>query len=486
MKKSLITGMLLAVILIAGVSLLAYPFISDSWNRFHQTHVVMNYADTVDQMEKEEYQRVLEAAYAYNAKLAERGLDWDMDEAEQKDYDAQLDVDPSGIMGYVNIPKIHVMLPVYHGTDESILQTAAGHLEGTSLPVGSKERSTGDESPSAGSHCVISGHRGLPSAKLFTDLDRLTEGDRFSMTVLNETVTYEVDQIRVVEPTDLSDLQIVPGEDFCTLLTCTPYGINTHRLLVRGHRIAGTMDDAAGKSLAFPFWPGLVIAMAAVFGLLFLLIVLMIVTRKRKTNGLFKMLVIAVALMLLLPVGTSPAKAAGADVPFSLTVHMANEAFIKEDPQLRDVTLEIYRLADPDDWERKMAMAQTGFDTKKAVSEKGYYLVVPMLGDEVETDDAGNAVVRTENWVYTFSPMVIAIPAKDPTEIDGKDAAAGYGDCTDAVIYAKADRRSVHGEAVVSTRDVRTGDMPPLLPVAGAFFAISTLAIVLWKKRSGA
>lgn len=280
--------MFLVVILIAGSLLLAYPFISDGWNRLHQTHAVMSYTDTVDQMEEEAYKRVLEAAYDYNRKLAERGVDWNMDEKEMGEYYTQLNIDPSGVMGYVHIPKIHVMLPVYHGVDETILQTAAGHLEATSLPVGSgsfpAENASLPDEGGYGSHCVISGHRGLPSAKLFTDLDRLTEGDRFSLTVLQETLTYEVDQIRVVEPTDLSDLQIVPGEDYCTLITCTPYGINTHRLLVRGHRIAGSMDDTAGESWMLRFWPDLIIAMAAVLGLLFLLIVLMVVTRKKKPH----------------------------------------------------------------------------------------------------------------------------------------------------------------------------------------------------------
>ena len=154
-----------------------------------------------------------------------------VNKADHKEYNEYLKVDDSGIMGYVDIPVIDCLLPIYHGIDESVLQVAIGHIEGTSLPVGGK-----------GSHCVISGHRGLPSARLFTDLDKMVEGDIFMLHTLDATLTYEVDQIRIVEPTDLSDLQIEEGEDLCTLVTCTPYGINTHRLLIRGHRIANRED----------------------------------------------------------------------------------------------------------------------------------------------------------------------------------------------------------------------------------------------------
>ena len=283
MKK--LTGVLLAIVLIAGASLLSYPTISDHWNRFHQTHAVMSYTDRVDHLEEAAYEQVLEAAYAYNHELAEKGPDWQPDGKQMAAYSGQLNIDASGVMGYLNIPKIHVTLPICHGTEETVLQTAVGHLEATSLPVGCKsydgrqERVT-DETE--GSHCVISGHRGLPSAKLFTDLDRLTEGDCFSITVLHETLTYEVDQIRVVEPTDLSNLQIVPGEDYCTLLTCTPYGINTHRLLVRGHRVENHSDEVHMMSDAFRFWPDLITPVAAAISLLILLIALVVVARRRK------------------------------------------------------------------------------------------------------------------------------------------------------------------------------------------------------------
>ena len=226
MKKNW-TTILLVVIFLVGIGLFAYPTFSDYWNSFHQSKAVASYVENVTNMDKEQYDKLWNEAVAYNAKLAETGIQWTMTDEEKKQYNEYLKVDDSGIMGYIDIPVIDCSLPIYHGTDESVLQIAIGHIEGSSLPVGG-----------AGSHCVISGHRGLPSARLFTDLDKLVEGDIFILHTLDATLTYEVDQIRIVEPTDLSDLQIEEGKDLCTLVTCTPYGINTHRLLVRGHRIA--------------------------------------------------------------------------------------------------------------------------------------------------------------------------------------------------------------------------------------------------------
>ena len=226
MKKNW-TTILLVVIFLVGIGLFAYPTFSDYWNSFHQSKAVASYVENVTNMDKEQYDKLWNEAVAYNAKLAETGIQWTMTDEEKKQYNEYLKVDDSGIMGYIDIPVIDCSLPIYHGTDESVLQIAIGHIEGSSLPVGG-----------AGSHCVISGHRGLPYARLFTDLDKLVEGDIFILHTLDATLTYEVDQIRIVEPTDLSDLQIEEGKDLCTLVTCTPYGINTHRLLVRGHRIA--------------------------------------------------------------------------------------------------------------------------------------------------------------------------------------------------------------------------------------------------------
>lgn len=280
-------GLILAVILIAGASLLAYPTVSNYWNQFHQTRAVMNYVEAVDHLNEDEYDEVLSSAYAYNRRLAETGFDWEPDAEQLADYDNQLNIEENGIMGYVNVPKINIMLPVYHGIDEAVLQTAIGHLEASSLPVGCESYSHESrevEDPAEGSHCLVSGHRGLPSAKLFTDLDRLVEGDQFSLTVLNETMTYEIDQIRIVEPTDLSDLQLELGQDYCTLITCTPYGINTHRLLVRGHRVENSFDEANIKPEAVRLEPVLVAPLVAAPILLILLIMLLIITGKKKTR----------------------------------------------------------------------------------------------------------------------------------------------------------------------------------------------------------
>lgn len=232
LKKNF-TTVILIVIGLVGVGLLAYPSFSNWWNSFHQSRAVASYMETVTNLSTEEYAKMIENAEKYNAKLAKSGVLWTMTEEQTKEYNEQLNINESGIMGYVDIPKVNIKLPIYHGVDEAVLQIAVGHIAGSSLPVGG--RST---------HCIISGHRGLPSARLFTDIDKLIEGDTFTMTVLNRTVTYEVDQIRIVEPTDLSDLQIEKNKDYCTLVTCTPYGINTHRLLVRGHRVDNAQGDA--------------------------------------------------------------------------------------------------------------------------------------------------------------------------------------------------------------------------------------------------
>ena len=220
---------LLLMTMAAGVGLIAYPSFSEYWNSVHQSNVVMSYAENVAKINTEEYEGILNEARRYNAELAERGLNLVLSKEEKKEYQEQLNIDDSGIIGYIRIKKINVMLPIYHGTEERVLINSVGHLEGSSLPVGG-----------ANTHCILSGHRGLPSAKLFTDLDRLRIGDTFILTVLNATLTYEVDNISVVEPSDLSRLEIEEGQDYCTLVTCTPYGVNTHRLLVRGRRISNS------------------------------------------------------------------------------------------------------------------------------------------------------------------------------------------------------------------------------------------------------
>ena len=218
--------LILFFLVLVGAGLILYPTFSDWWNSFHQSRAVASYMDSVTNLDPKKYDDIIKSAEAYNERLSEVGPLWTMDEAQNEAYMSELDLNESGIMGYITIDKIHVMLPIYHGTDEAILQTAIGHIEGSSLPVGG-----------IGTHCVISGHRGLPSAKLFTDLDQLQEGDIVQITVLDEVLTYEIDQIRIVMPNELEELAIDPRKDYLTLVTCTPYGINSHRMLVRGHRI---------------------------------------------------------------------------------------------------------------------------------------------------------------------------------------------------------------------------------------------------------
>ncbi len=273
MKKHF-TTILLLVVLLAGVALLLYPTISDHWNALRQSKAIAAYAESVEGMDAEQYQKILAEAQEYNAKLAQRPRHYTLTETEAERYEQMLDIDDDNrVMGYVEIPKIHVSLPIYHGTDDTVLQQAIGHLEWTSLPVGGES-----------SHCVLSGHRGLPSAKLFTNLDQLTEGDTFMLRVLNEVLTYEVDQILIVEPQEVDALQIVEGQDYCTLVTCTPYGVNTHRLLVRGHRIANAAeaDSAFVTADANQIEPVLVAPLLAIPVLLVLVILLLIPKKKNK------------------------------------------------------------------------------------------------------------------------------------------------------------------------------------------------------------
>lgn len=274
LKKHWSTLLLLAILL-AGVGLLGYPTFADWWNSFHQSRAIAGYAEQVSQIDDADYEKMLADARAYNETLLEKGDGrFNMTDEEREVYDSLLDVTGTGIMGYVEIPKINVSLPIYHGTDETILQIAVGHIEGSSLPVGGK-----------GTHCVISGHRGLPSAKLFTDLDQLQEGDIAQITVLDETLTYEVDQIRIVLPNELEELAINPHRDQLTMVTCTPYGINSHRMLVRGHRIdnpdAGEVRVTSDATQIEPLHVlPVVIGVIAVI----LLIVMLVSSRRRTLN----------------------------------------------------------------------------------------------------------------------------------------------------------------------------------------------------------
>ncbi len=230
-KRISISTIILTVIFLVGLGVMLYPTVSDYWNSFHQTRAIANYDAVVAELDETDYEALFQAAEEYNEKL--RGLGAPFSEHEQLSelYYSVLDVAGNGIIGYINIPKINVNLPIYHGTSDSVLNVAAGHLEGSSLPIGGEAR-----------HSVLSAHRGLPSAKLFTDLDELEVADIFTITVLNQVLTYEVDQILIVEPTQMEALNVTAGQDYCTLLTCTPYGINSHRMLVRGHRVEN-IDD---------------------------------------------------------------------------------------------------------------------------------------------------------------------------------------------------------------------------------------------------
>ncbi len=226
MKKLKLITKILIIAFIIGLSLLLYPSFSNYWNLKHATRAINEYSGSISDIDEADYESIWTSAVDYNRNLSGQKSLFSLSPDMKSRYLSELNVSGSGLMGYVEIPSIGVSLPVYHGTAESVLQVGIGHLEWSSLP-------TGGES----THCVLSGHRGLPSAKLFTDLNKLREGDVFMLNVLNETLTYEVDQIRTVLPNELGELTISEGNDYCTLVTCTPYGINTHRLLVRGHRI---------------------------------------------------------------------------------------------------------------------------------------------------------------------------------------------------------------------------------------------------------
>ena len=275
MKKRIST-ILLILAFLAGVSLLFYPTVSDYWNSLHASRAVANYAQEVQNMDRTQYDEMWQAAVDYNASLRERENDYFLTDEQQAQYDNLLDVSGTGIMGYIEIPSIGVSLPIYHGTSDAVLQIAVGHIDWTSLPVGG-----------AGTHCVLSGHRGLPSAKLFTNLDQVIEGDTFSIRVLDEVLTYEVDRILIVEPEDVSALAIEPGKDLCTLVTCTPYGINSHRLLVRGHRIENPEQAASIRvtSDAIQIEPLLVAPVLALPVLLVLLILLLLPGKKKNRDG---------------------------------------------------------------------------------------------------------------------------------------------------------------------------------------------------------
>ncbi len=273
MKKPSLSTLILILIFFVGLSLLLYPTVSDYWNSLHSSQVLSTYTQEIANMDNERYEQIIQEARQYNERLMRKNNVFMMNEQDREDYHSQLDFSVNGIMGYVEIPLIDVTLPISHGTEESVLQTGVGHVEWSSLPVGG-----------TGTHAVISGHRGLPSARLFSDLDKLKVGDIFTIRVLDEVITYMVDQILIVLPDEVEDLAIEQNRDLCTMVTCTPYGINSHRLLVRGSRVENQTQATAIRVTAdaVQIETHLVAIAMAVPVLILLLIILLIPTRRRK------------------------------------------------------------------------------------------------------------------------------------------------------------------------------------------------------------
>ena len=272
-KKNKSTTIILILILLAGLSLLLYPSVSDYWNSLHQSKAIATYSEEVAHLDEESYIHLWEDARNYNENITNRTNYFLLEDEEKEAYNSMLNVSGTGVMGYVEIPSISCSLPIYHGTDEAVLQVAVGHLEWSSLPIGGE-----------GTHCVLSGHRGLPSAKLFTNLDKVVEGDVFILRILDEVLSYQVDQILIVEPNVTDNLLIEAGQDYCTLVTCTPYGVNSHRLLVRGHRVENSAEATAAHVVAdaIQIKPTIV---ASIIGILLLIILMFVMLIKPKRDS---------------------------------------------------------------------------------------------------------------------------------------------------------------------------------------------------------
>ena len=271
-KSGGFTTFLLILILLLGLSLLLYPSFSDWWNSFHQSRVIDTYMEVISHIDPNRYNEIWESAHAFNQKIRKNKQAFALSESMMEEYLQQLDVGDNGVMGYIRIPSIDVMLPVYHTVEDVVLQVAVGHIEWSSLPIGGES-----------THSILSGHRGLPSAKLFSDLDKLREGDVFILQILDQTFTYEVDQILIVLPDVIDGLLIEEGKDLCTLVTCTPYGVNSHRLLVRGHRVenAAQASNVRVTADALRIQP---LVVAAVLFFPFLLLILLVVSLFEKDN----------------------------------------------------------------------------------------------------------------------------------------------------------------------------------------------------------
>ena len=277
MKRNHLSTIFIILIFLVGLGFISYPTVSNLWNQAHQSRAIATYSKQVEKLDDSENKKMLKAARKYNKSLLKKSDHWKLSKKDKKKYESLLDVSGTGIMGYIEVPKIDCSLPIYHGTDEGALQIAIGHLEGSSLPVGGKS-----------THCVLSGHRGLPSARLFTDLDQMEEGDIFILNILGRKLAYEVDQIRVVLPEEMSDLEIEEGKDLCTLVTCTPYGINTHRLLVRGHRteyVEKKVEEEQKEVQTKKTDIRLMIAGGAGVLILLIIIIVIVIKRRRKRRN---------------------------------------------------------------------------------------------------------------------------------------------------------------------------------------------------------
>lgn len=271
--KQHLSTIVIVIVFVIGLGLLAYPTVANWWNNNMASHAVANYTEAVQNLDTSQYEEMIETAKAYNTALAKNSGRFNPTDSEHAEYEKQLSVDGSDVMGSITIPAVDISLPIYHGTSEEVLAVGAGHLEGSSLPVGG-----------LGTHTVITGHRGLPSALLFTDLDKVVEDDYVILKVLNETLTYQVDTIRIVEPKEIEGLAIDPDKDLLTLVTCTPYGINTHRILITGHRVENLKEWEAASD-AGQIDTKIVALCIAIPILIILFIWLMIKTRKPKTKG---------------------------------------------------------------------------------------------------------------------------------------------------------------------------------------------------------
>lgn len=270
MKK--VVSVLVVLVLLAGLAFILYPTVANLWNTMHHSQMVSHFLNNVSTLKQEEYDRIISDARNYNDKMAKTGIrKYVLSEDELNKYEGLLNINGDGMMGYLDIPSINVKIPVYHGSDEAVLQFAAGHIEWSSLPVGGK-----------GSHTVISGHRGVPSAKLLSNIDQLKIGEYFILHILNETYTYQVDDIKIVLPKEIEQIQIDPQMDYTTLVTCTPYGINTHRLLVRGHRVSNLTDEEYSqekeKNNSYLF----IVFAVAIITVVIVLCVILLIRRKKK------------------------------------------------------------------------------------------------------------------------------------------------------------------------------------------------------------